>query len=48
MKEMYLVVRKQKISDDDLKIWLNAMLAKGWKLLSITADNQYIFERIML
>jgi len=48
MKEMYRVVCIIKISDDDLRIWLNEMLDKGWKLLTITADNQYIFERIML
>ena len=48
MKEMYLIICKRKISDDDLRIWLNEMLTLGWKLLSVTADNQYIFERIML
>jgi len=48
MKEMYLVICKRKTADDDLRIWLNEMLALGWKILTVTADNQYIFERIML
>ena len=46
MENKYVVKWEYKMSDEDLQKWFDEMINKGFALVAVNSDNQYIFERL--